>query len=154
MNTPIAALLPVATLLAQATGNEEADFAFLIEAFLVAYALVFVAIGVVWIIGVWKVLAKAGQPGCAVLIPIYNLVVLLRVAGLPWYWMFAPCVAIIPILGWIAYLVWVAWVQYRIATRFGQGFGFTLGLTLLGPIFWLILGFGSAKYLGEQTNQN
>jgi len=143
MNTSIASLL------AQASGNEEAVAAG-IAAFFAAFFLVFVVIGLVTLIGMWKVFAKAGQPGWAVLVPIYNIIVLLRVAGLPWYWVFAPFVAIIPILGWIAYIVWIVWVHHRISTRFGQGVGFTIGLTLLGPIFWLILGFGSAQYVAEQ----
>jgi len=103
--------------------------------------------------GIWKVFTKAGQPGWAILIPIYNLIVLLRIAGLPWYWVFTPLVAIIPILGWVAYPVWVVWVHQRISTRFGQGVGFTIGLTLLSPIFWLILGFGDSKYVGERPSQ-
>ena len=142
----------ITSLLAQASGNEEAVAAG-IAAFFAAFFLVFVAIGLVTLIGMWKVFAKAGQPGWAVLVPIYNIIVLLRVAGLPWYWVFAPFVAIIPILGWIAYIVWIVWVHHRISTRFGQGVGFTIGLTLLGPIFWLILGFGSAQYVGEKPAQ-
>jgi hypothetical protein len=103
--------------------------------------------------GIWKVFTKAGQPGWALLIPIYNVIILLRIAGLPWYWVFTPLIVIIPILGWIAYLVWVVWIHHRISTRFGQGVGFTIGLTLLAPIFWLILGFGDSKYLAEQPAQ-
>jgi hypothetical protein len=144
--------IPLASLLAQASGNDEAVAAG-IAAFFAAFFFVFLVIGIVTLIGMWKVFAKAGQPGWAVLIPIYNLIVLLRVAGLPWYWVFAPFVAIIPILGWIAYIVWIVWVHHRISVRFGQGVGFTIGLTLLGPIFWLILGFGSAQYVGEKPAQ-
>ena len=35
-----------------------------------------------------------------------------------------------------------------ISKSFGKDEGFTVGLVLLGIIFWPILGFGSAKYLG------
>jgi hypothetical protein len=146
----------IASLLAQASGNEEAvaaGVAAALMAFFAAFALVFVVIGLVTLVGMWKVFAKAGQPGWAVLIPVYNFIVLLRIAGLPWYWVFTPLIILIPILGAIAYLAWVVWVHHRISTRFGQGVGFTIGLTLLGPIFWLILGFGSSKYLGEQPAQ-
>jgi hypothetical protein len=144
------------TILAQASGNQEAAaFAFgaALIAFIAAFALVFAVIGIVTLIGMWKVFTKAGQPGWAVLIPIYNFIVLLRIAGLAWYWVFTPLIVLIPILGAIAYLVWVVWVHHRISTRFGQGVGFTIGLTLLGPIFWLILGFGSSKYVAEQPAQ-
>ena len=140
------------TILAQASGNDAA-VATGIMAFFAAFFLVFVVIGIVALIGMWKTFAKAGQPGWAVLIPIYNIIVLLRVAGLPWYWVFTPLIVVIPLLGAIAYLVWIVWVHHRISTRFGQGVGFTIGLTLLGPIFWLILGFGSSKYVGEQPAQ-
>ena len=140
-------------ILAQVSENNQNAIAAAAAAFIAAFFLVFVVIGIVTLIGMWKTFAKAGQPGWAVLIPIYNIIVLLRIAGLPWYWVFTPFVAIIPILGWIAYLVWIVWVHHRISTRFGQGVGFTIGLTLLSPIFWLILGFGSAKYVAEQPAQ-
>ena len=146
--------LPIASLLAQASGNEEAALAAGLIAFFAAFALVFAAIAVVTLIGMWKVFTKAGHPGWAVLIPVYNFILLLRIAGLAWYWVFTPLIILIPILGAIAYLVWVVWVHHRISTRFGQGVGFTIGLTLLGPIFWLILGFGSSKYVAEQPAQS
>ena len=141
------------TILAQASGNQEAAIAAGIAAFVAAFFLVFVVIGIVALIGMWKVFTKAGQPGWAVLIPVYNIIVLLRVAGLPWYWVFTPLIVLIPFLGAIAYLVWIVWIHHRISTNFGQGVGFAIGLVLLAPIFWLILGFGSSKYVGEQPAQ-
>jgi hypothetical protein len=144
----------LSSILAQVSGNNTETFAaFGILAFLAAFAFVFFAIYVICLIGLWKVFTKAGQPGWAVLIPIYNLIVLLRIAGLAWYWVFAPLIVLIPVLGAIAYLVLAVMGIHRISTRFGQGVGFTIGLTLLGPIFWLILGFGDSKYIGEQPAQ-
>jgi len=144
-------------ILAQASGNNEATAYGALLALIAGFGMILVAacvvVGIASLIGMWKVFAKAGQPGWAVLIPVYNIIVLLRVAGLPWYWVFTPLILIIPFLGWIAYIVWVVWVHHRISTRFGQGIGFTIGLTLLSPIFWLILGFGSSKYSGEQPAQ-
>ena len=143
---------PHNAILSQAAGFI-ATFAAARMGFFLAFFLIFVVSGIVSLIGIWKVFTKAGQPGWAILIPIYNFIVLLRIAGLPWYWVFTPLVAIIPILGWVAYPVWVVWVHQRISTRFGQGVGFTIGLTLLSPIFWLILGFGDSKYVGERPSQ-
>ena len=143
---------PHNAILSQAAGFI-ATFAAALMGFFLAFFLIFVVSGIVSLIGIWKVFTKAGQPGWAILIPIYNFIVLLRIAGLPWYWVFTPLVAIIPILGWVAYPVWVVWVHQRISTRFGQGVGFTIGLTLLSPIFWLILGFGDSKYVGERPSQ-
>ncbi len=144
-------------ILAQTSGNQEAAALGALLALIAGFGMIIVAgivvIGIVTLIGMWKVFTKAGEPGWAVLVPIYNLIVLLRIAGLPWYWVFTPLIVVIPLLGAIAYLVWVVWVHHRISTRFGQGVGFTIGLTLLGPIFWLILGFGSSKYVAEQPAQ-
>ena len=146
------------TILAQASGNQEAAAQFgALLALIAGFGMILVAgivvIGIVTLIGMWKVFTKAGEPGWAVLVPVYNIIVLLRVAGLPWYWVFTPLILIIPLLGAIAYLAWIVWVHHRISTNFGQGVGFTIGLTLLGPIFWLILGFGSSKYVAEQPAQ-
>jgi hypothetical protein len=140
-------------LLAQASGNNEAAALGLIMALIAGFGMLILAGYAVVLIGMWKVFTKAGQPGWAVLIPFYNIIVLLRVAGLPWYWVFAVFLPIIPILGVLAYMVLAVMCLHRISTRFGQGVGFTIGLTLLSPIFFLILGFGSSKYLGEQPAQ-
>jgi len=141
-------------LLAQASGNNDAAALGLIMAMIAGFGMVVLLAGyVVVLIGMWKVFTKAGQPGWAVLIPFYNIIVLLRVAGLPWYWVFAVFLPIIPILGVLAYMVLAVMCLHRISTRFGQGVGFTIGLTLLSPIFFLILGFGSSKYVGEQPAQ-
>ena len=115
------------TILAQASGNQEAAavaFGATLMAFFAAFFLVFVVIGIVTLIGMWKVFTKAGEPGWAVLVPIYNLIVLLRIAGLPWYWVFTPLIVVIPLLGAIAYLVWIVWVSgffYCVVQRVDNG---------------------------------
>ena len=145
------------TILAQASDNQEAAALGALLALIAGFGMILVAgiivFSIVTLIGMRKVFTKAGEPGWAVLVPVYNIIVLLRVAGLPWYWVFTPLILIIPLLGAIAYLAWIVWVHHRISTNFGQGVGFTIGLTLLGPIFWLILGFGSSKYVAEQPAQ-
>jgi len=147
MNT----LIPV---VAGITEQEIAAFLIVAVRLLIVFFIVYFVISIVpAAIGMWKVFTKAGQPGWAVLIPIYNIILLLRIGGLPWYWVFTPLIVVIPFLGWIVYLAWVVWIHHRISTRFGQGIGFTIGLTLLAPIFWLILGFGDSKYVGEQPAQ-
>lgn len=144
----------ISPILAQAADKAAAaGIAAAITAFVVAFFAVFLVIGLICLIAAWKVFTKAGQPGWAVLIPVYNLLVFLRVVGLPWYWVFTPLIVFIPILGALAYLVWGIWVTHRLSTRFGQGVGFTLGLIFLSPIFWLILAFGSAQYIPEEKAQ-
>lgn len=99
------------------------------------------AIVIVVIAGMWKVFTKAGQPGWAVLVPIYNGIVLLGIAGKPVWWII---LFLIPIVNLIVALL----VALAVAEKFGKSTGFGIGLWLLGPIFYPILGFGSAQYQG------
>ncbi len=101
-----------------------------------------VAFFVVFIIGVWKTLEKAGQPGWGGLIPIYNLYLLTQVAQKPGWWVI---MFFIP----IANIVFSILLYNEIAKRFGQGVGFTIGLILLPAIFFMLLGFGNYTYKAE-----
>jgi hypothetical protein len=108
-----------------------------------ALTLIWLAIAVIGIIAGWKIFTKAGQPGWAVLIPIYNAIVLMRVIGRPWWWIFG---FIVPILNIVVGIV----VSLDLAKSFGRGTGFGIGLWLLPFIFGLILGFGSDTYRGPR----
>jgi hypothetical protein len=101
-------------------------------------ALLFAALLVA---SLWKIFAKAGEPGWAAIVPIYNIVVLLKVAGKPiWFIVlfFVPLVSLVA-----AFLV-----SFGLAKNFGKGGGFGVGLALLGFIFYPILAFGDAQYQG------
>lgn len=97
------------------------------------------ALIVLIIAGIWKVFAKAGQPGWAAIIPIFNVYILLKVAGRPWWWLL---LLLIPLVNIVIVFV----VAIDVAKAFGQGVGFGIGLALLGFIFYPILGFGDATY--------
>jgi hypothetical protein len=115
-----------------------------------AMLIVYIAIGVLMVIGMWKMFTKAGRPGWGAIIPGYNLYLLVDIAGKPWwYFLIIVLAGFIPFVGWIASLVFTILVMIDLAKSFGKGTGFTVGLILLQPIFILILGFGSAKYLGN-----
>jgi hypothetical protein len=103
--------------------------------------LVYLAIIVVVIAGVWKTFAKAGQPGWAAIIPVYNVYVMCRIAGKPGWWVI---LMIVPLVN----IIIIAIVSIDIARAFGKGTGFGIGLWLLSFIFFPILGFGSAQYQG------
>jgi hypothetical protein len=45
-------------------------------------------------------------------------------------------------------LVFLIWGYNMVSKSFGKDEGYTAGLVLLGFIFWPLLGFGDAKYLG------
>jgi len=89
----------------------------------------------------WKVFSKAGQPGWAAIIPIYNIYVMCKVAGRPGWWLL---LMLIPFVNLIVAII----LNVDIAKRFGKGIGFAIGMILLPFIFWPILGFGSAQYQG------
>ena len=108
--------------------------------------IVWIAIMVFMIISWWIVFKKAGQPGWAILIPIYNFLVILRVASKPWWWVFALLLAIIPFAGPILLLVAMIFIFHGISKNFGQGAGFTVGLVLLSIVFVPILAFGDYKW--------
>lgn len=108
--------------------------------------LSWVVLAVLIIAGMWKTFQKAGRPGWAALIPVYNTLVILWIAGRPWWWIFAFLLAIIPFVGWIVALVVAVIVFNDISKKFGRGVGTTLLLLFLPFIGWPILGFGDTKY--------
>lgn len=87
----------------------------------------------------WKIFEKAGKPGWALLVPIYNAIVLLEIAGKPTWWFI---LFFIPGVGQIVAIL----VMLSVAQRFGKSSAFGLGLALLGPIFAPMLAFSDAKY--------
>jgi hypothetical protein len=100
-----------------------------------------VVIAIFMIVAMWRVFSKAGQPGWAIFIPIYSTIVLLRVAGKPWWWLFLFLIPLVDIV--IAIMVYAG-----VAANYGKGGGFTVGLIFLPFIFIPILGYGGAVYQG------
>ena len=112
----------------------------------VALILIWLAFVVFIIAAMWKVYEKAGQPGWAAIIPIYNFYIMLKIGGKPGWWLL---MLLIPFVN----IVFLIWTYNMISKSFGKDEGFTAGLIFLGFIFWPILGFGSAKYLGPYGEQ-
>jgi uncharacterized protein DUF5684 len=103
-------------------------------------------IALLLIVAMWKVFTKAGQPGWASIIPIYNLYVWCKIVGRPRWWIL---LMLIPFVNFIILII----LSIDTAKSFGKGAGFGIGLALLGIIFWPILGFGSAQYQGPAAAQ-
>ena len=103
-------------------------------------------IALLLIVAMWKVFTKAGQPGWASIIPIYNLYVWCKIVGRPWWWIL---LMLIPFVNFIVAII----LCIDTAKSFGKRAGFGIGLALLGIIFWPILGFGSAQYQGPAAAQ-
>jgi len=107
-------------------------------------SLAYLALVALALAGWWKIFVKAGKPGWAALIPIYNLIVMLEIAGRPIWWV---VLFIIPVVN----LVILVLVCIELVGRFGKSPLFGLGLALLGFIFAPMLGFGDATYRGGPT---
>ena len=100
-------------------------------------------IAVLTIVAKWKVYEKAGQPGWASLIPIYNIYIILKIVGKPGWWLLV--MIFFPPVG----IFLSIWMTNLLSKSFGRGIICTLGLIFLSPIFYLLLGFGDAKYIGS-----
>ena len=110
-------------------------------AFGLMFPVISLAIVVAVIAGGWKMFAKAGKPGWAFIVPVYNVIVLLEITGRPIWWV---VLWLIPPVNFIVAII----VMVDLAKSFGKDVMFAIGLIFLGFIFIPILGFGSAKYEG------
>ncbi len=109
--------------------------------------IIYLALIVFMIASIWKVFAKAGQPGWAAIVPIYNYFVMAKMAEKPMWW---GALCLIPYVN----IVFMIWIWNRIVKRFGKSSGFTVGIILLPFIFIPMLGFGSATYKGEDGGES
>ena len=134
-----------------------------------------ITVGIIWfvlqVIADWKIFTKAGRPGwksiipflssyeefdlswrgngmlgiiCAVLLVVMDIIDAVTLDPAPVWAIVFMCVA-------AAVTIVLQFKQsVRLSRSFGLGTGFGVGLFFLGPIFRLILGFGSAEYIGPQ----
>ena len=127
------------TTLAQNSGNAGGDALALIM--MLVFFVIWLAVIIVVLAGFWKTFEKAGQPGWAAIVPIYNAYIMCKIVGRPGWWVI---LLMIPYLNFIFFII----VMLDMAKSFGKGVGFAVGLILLNAIFIPILGFGKAEYQG------
>ena len=102
-------------------------------------------LGLICIISMWKLFKKANKPGWASIVPIYNIIVMLEIAGMsPVYIL----LLFLPIIN----LVIMIKIYINIAKKFGKGTGYALGLMFLGVFFLPMLAFGDATYESSDDN--
>ncbi|RFZ77565.1 hypothetical protein DS742_17780 [Lacrimispora amygdalina] len=122
----------------------------------------------------WRIFSKAGKPGWAALVPFYNAYIMSDIAFgnanyfiaimFLWVMVFIGRITEIGILrslvsslSLVLYIIYyILYIIYctKISKAFGKSSGFTVGLVLLPLIFFPILGFGSAEYIGPQKIKN
>ncbi|WP_019135374.1 DUF5684 domain-containing protein [Cellulomonas massiliensis] len=84
---------------------------------------------------------KAGEPAWAAFVPVYNSIVLLKIAGKPWWWFLLALIPIVNIVVWII-------VAIELSKSFGHGTGFAVGLIFLSIIFLFVLSYDGNPYVG------
>ena len=133
-------------------------------------------VSILMIVAMWKIYVKAGAPGWGVLVPIYNVYLLFKIAWkTKMYWIMLACMllpgllsgfmvgmdgnevlaVILPLLMMacaIASIVIGIINTVKLAKAFGKGGGFAVGLIFLSIIFYCILAFGKAQYIGPEGN--
>ena len=108
------------------------------------FMLIWFAMLAVMIASLWKIYTKAGQPGWAAIVPIYNIIILMNIVGRPVWWVVLFC---IPFVNFVAVII----VYIDLARSFGKDIGFALGMIFLFPIFMPMLAFGDARYVGPSA---
>ena len=103
------------------------------------FGIIWLAVCVFLIAALWIVFTKAGHPGWAAIVPIYNAIILLKIAGKPVWWII---LFLIPFVNFVIAIL----VSLAIAKNFGKSTGFGIGLVFLGFIFYPMLAWGDAKY--------
>ena len=108
------------------------------------FTVIMLGFAAVMVASMWKLFTKAGEPGWASIVPIYNLITLLKITGKPVWWIVLFCV---PLVNFYALIM----VCMGLAKSFGKSSGFGLGLVLVSPVFIPLPGFGNAQYVGTGT---
>lgn len=102
------------------------------------FMLVSLLIALIIIASAWKVFEKAGEPGWAAIIPIYNIIIMLKIAGKPAWWVI---LFLIPFVNLIVAII----TLIAFCARFGKGAGFAIGMVILPFIFWPLLAWGGSS---------
>lgn len=100
-----------------------------------------IAILALFLVSGWKIFEKAGKPGWAAIIPIYNIIVLLEIVGRPVWWFI---LMLIPIVNIVILVI----VSLDLSKSYGHATAYGLGLFFLPFIFYPLLAFGSDTYRG------
>ena len=114
-------------------------------AVLIPLIILCISILIIEIVALWFVLEKAGEPGWAAIIPIYNYLQVIKIAGKPWWFIL---MMLIPVVNLVFYIM----ILHGLAKGFGKSDGFTVGLFFFRVIFLAILGFGKSEYKGDKSN--
>jgi hypothetical protein len=115
-------------------------------ALLIALASLFL---IILVVSMWVIFERAGEPGWAALVPVYNGMVLCRICGYS---------EVFVILGFIPIgnLIFAICISVALAEAFRRSGWFALGLLLLPFVFYPLLAFTSppGSYAGKKKTED
>lgn len=129
--------------------------------FVIIMMIIAIAIAVINIIGYWKILVKGGKPGWGALIPFYNQYLLCDMVGVSPWWILivlgCSLLSFIPVIGSLlslaASIYFMILLNVSLARSFGKEDSYAVGLILLQPFFYLILGL-KGEYVGKKPMED
>jgi hypothetical protein len=108
------------------------------------YSLFMLAFAVLLIASMWKLFTKAGKPGWAAIVPIYNIIILMEIVGRPQWWV---VLYFVPFVNFVILII----VMLDLARSFGKDVGYGIGLAFLSFVFLPMLAFGKSAYVGPSA---
>ena len=128
--------------------NSDAAVAALLTGFGAVFYIFMLLIGIVaaiiLVVSLFKMFIKAGEPGWAAIVPIYNIWVLCKIAfnnNVLWF-----ILALIGLTAPVAVIV----MYLGMGKSFGKGIGYGVFCFLLPIVALPMLAFGSAEYTGDK----
>jgi hypothetical protein len=128
-------------------------------------------LSLILVASMWRIFGKAGQRGWQSIVPVYNIFVTFRIADLPMWQAAALLMMLVAravirnTIGFSGGFVIVSFAllaasaglffmaSMGLASKFGKGTGFAVGMTVVPFVFYPILAFGSASYGEPQPRE-
>ena len=109
----------------------------------IGYFIFMLVIYAALVVGYWKTFEKAGVPGWMSIIPFLNFYQMFKISmgnGWLFFLLFIPCVN----------FVFEILMLINMNKAFGQSGAMVILGIFLTPIYFMVLGFGSAQYIGPK----
>lgn len=104
--------------------------------------LISMLVAVLLIVCLWKLFAKAGKPGWAAIIPIYNVIVMLEIVGRPIWWI---ALMFIPFVNFVIDIILIL----DFAKAYGKSAGYGVLMLFFPYIMYPVLAFSKdTHYVG------
>ncbi len=98
-----------------------------------------IVVGLVFLVSEWIIFTKAGKPGWAIIIPIYNIIVMLQIVDKPLWWII---LLLIPGVNVVFGII----ILYNLIIKFGQPGWHVILAILFSIVYFPYLAFSKASY--------